>query len=102
MRTVDANKLKKHFESCARSYIPCESEWEVGAADAYTAMANLIDDFPTADAVPVVRCKECEYGDWDCAEEDALVCLRTNDGFGYSGNDFCSHGVRKEKNNAAD
>lgn len=50
-----------------------------------------IDNAPTIDAEPIVRCKDCEY--WrndDCK----------NDNHGYcpiSENDFCSRGVRKEK-----
>ena len=48
------------------------------------------------DAVPVVRCRECKFGDWDSEPDDAMVCVRTKDGFWRSGNDFCSRGKRKE------
>ena len=48
------------------------------------------------DAVPVVRCKDCKFGDWDSEPNDAMVCMRTKDGFWRSGNDFCSFGKRKE------
>lgn len=51
---------------------------------------------PTIDAVPVVRCRECKFGDWDSEPNDAMVCMRTKDGFWRSGNDFCSFGERKE------
>lgn len=51
---------------------------------------------PTIDAVPVVRCKDCKFGDWDSEPNDAMVCMRTKDGFWRSGNDFCSFGERKE------
>ena len=51
---------------------------------------------PTIDAVPVVRCKDCKFGDWDSELNDAMVCMRTKDGFWRSGNDFCSFGERKE------
>ena len=47
------------------------------------------------DAVPVVRCKDCKFGDWDSEPNDAMVCMRTKDGFWRSGNDFCSFGERK-------
>ena len=36
---------------------------------------------PTIDAVPVVRCKDCKFGDWDSEPNDAMVCMRTKDGF---------------------
>lgn len=46
--------------------------------------------------VEVVRCRECKFGDWDSEPDDAMVCMRTEDGFWRSGNDFCSYGERKE------
>lgn len=49
------------------------------------------------DLAEVTRCKNCEYGDWDSKPDDAMVCLRTNDGFWRTGNDFCSRGVPKEE-----
>ena len=55
-----------------------------------------IEAAPTVDAVPVVRCRECKFGSQDSEPDDAMVCVRTNDGFWRSGNDFCSRGERKE------
>ena len=49
------------------------------------------------DLAEVTRCKDCKYGDWDGKPDDAMVCLRTNDGFWRTGNDFCSRGVPKEE-----
>ena len=54
-----------------------------------------LNSAPTIDAVPVVRCKDCKFGDWDSEPNDAMVCMRTKDGFWRSGNDFCSFGERK-------
>lgn len=56
----------------------------------------ILREAPTVDAVPVVRCKYCKFGDWDSEPDDAMVCMRTKDGFWRSGNDFCSFGERKE------
>ena len=56
----------------------------------------LVTNAPTVDAVEVVRCRECKFGDWDSEPDDAMVCMRTKDGFWRSGNDFCSYGERKE------
>ena len=55
-----------------------------------------VEEMPTVDAVEVVRCRECKFGDWDSEPNDAMVCMRTKDGFWRSGNDFCSFGERKE------
>lgn len=53
-----------------------------------------IENAQTVDAVEVVRCRNCKYGDWDSKPDDAMVCMRTKDGFWRSGNDFCSYGER--------
>ena len=55
-----------------------------------------LNSAPTIDAVPVMRCRDCKFGDWDSEPNDAMVCMRTKDGFWRSGNDFCSFGERKE------
>ena len=80
-RLIDANKLiKEANEDGAYGYVD----------------AKQIADAPTVDAVEVVRCRECKFGSWDSEMDDAMVCVRTNDGFWRSGNDFCSRGIRKE------
>lgn len=80
-RLIDANELIK----------------EANADGAYGYVdAKQIAEAPTVDAVEVVRCRECKFGSWDSEPDDAMVCVRTNDGFWRSGNDFCSRGERKE------
>ena len=70
---------------------------EANAEGAYGYVdAKQIADAPTVDAVEVVRCRDCKYGNWDSEPDDAMVCMRTKDGFWRSGNDFCSYGKRKE------
>ena len=80
-RLIDANALIKE----------ANTEGAYGYVD-----AKQIADAPTVDAVEVVRCKDCKYGNWDSEPDDAMVCMRTKDGFWRSGNDFCSCGERKE------
>ena len=80
MRLIDADSLIK----------------EANADGAYGYVdAKQIADAPTIAAVPVVRCKDCKFGDWDSEPHDAIVCMRTKDGFWRSGNDFCSYGERR-------
>lgn len=43
-----------------------------------------IDDAPTIDAVPVVRCKDCIHNEW---------CIPRQ---GRSEDDYCSNGKRRE------
>ena len=80
-RLIDANALIKE----------ANAEGAYGYVD-----AKQIADAPTVDAVAIVRRRDCKYGDWDSEPNDAMVCMRTKDGFWRSGNDFCSYGKRKE------
>ena len=89
MRLIDADRLSEAIYD----NVPAPYE------DASWAKENCLAEIEAAqtiDAVPVVRCRECKFGSWDSEPDDAMVCVRTNDGFWRSGNDFCSRGKRKE------
>lgn len=51
-------------------------------------MCCEVIDAPTADVVPVVRCKDCT--EWD---EISSECSHW---YGFRENDFCSYGERKD------
>lgn len=58
----------------------------------------VVERFPTADAVPVVRCKDCVHweGDPDTYSDDDGVkgfCMKSFER--ANEDDFCSHGERK-------
>lgn len=57
--------------------------------------AEDIDNAPTVDAVPVVRCKDCDGGQ---VSDDGkyVICCRL--GISTAFWDFCSYGERKGKN----
>ena len=86
MRLIDAEALKSYMDECSKD----------GRFRVYYGYAeSFINDAPTIDAVPVVRCRECKYrGTDDCifhikgepADEELLLKLD---------NDFCSYGERK-------
>lgn len=81
-RLIDANALP--YEN---QVLSCDDEWCLKVSD--------IENSPTIDAVPVVRCAECKWGKaykaWDgkAGFKCELFCYET--GF----NDFCSCGERK-------
>jgi hypothetical protein len=57
---------------------------------------RIVKEFPTVDAVEVVRCRECEHGEYDDAIEDEYCYHCRYDGFSYNKADhFCSDGERK-------
>ena len=88
-RLIDANELKKKMcFKCNDEYSdePCEPSDCV--------FCNAINDAKTIDAVPVVRCRECNHCDPENYHCDhpmgtAAPLRRKPD-------DFCSYGERKE------
>lgn len=75
MRLIDADATKRRVaDTFFDTLIPCVN--------------HALDDSPTIDAVPVVRCRECTEFD-----ETEHECSHW---YGFRENDFCSHGVRKE------
>ena len=68
------------------------------------SIKSALDEAPTIDAVPVVRCKDCKHSDkirkWNGVEY--LGCCRNYcDIHEVYSNHFCSYGERRN-NNAAD
>ena len=87
-RYIDADALKEYID-CGHLRNPCEvcfSERDV---------VDLIDAQPTVDAVPVIRCKDCE----DCTETKLYdgqrwnYCMRLR--CVVKENDFCCWAERK-------
>lgn len=69
-------------------------------ADGWNSAVSILENAPTVDAVPVVRCKDCvhyrETCDWDgCAYKachhraDVIITKRASD-------DYCSYGERRD------
>ena len=96
MRLIDADALK-------------ENRWDADTRCGYVQVVDVgeIDNAPTIDAVPVVRCKECDnwatefssgrkpLGNYRC------LCQEWSDAedhrFTYTGeNEYCSRGERRE------
>ena len=84
MRLGDLDVLKAQLKK-----LPMMSNW----GEAF--IPRLIDEQPTIDAVPVVRCRECRHRYtmncsmyYECAQCGGQWDWTTND-------DFCSYGQRK-------
>lgn len=78
MRVIDADALKEKLKSTYR----------------YFYIKTGIDEAPTVDAVPVVRCKDCVYYN----PNGFQICKHRNGLFEPADDDFCSYGKREKKN----
>ena len=69
--------------------------------EGWNAMVYIVNNAPTVDAVPVVRCKECSY-------RGTITCPMVHEQLGnglldYAHDDgYCSRGKRKENEYADD
>lgn len=77
MRLIDADKINPM--RCPRSI---------------EEMRKWIDEQPTVDAVEVVRCKDCKYGD-RAGMSFYVRCKFIHKAMNTT--DFCSYGERREK-----
>jgi hypothetical protein len=70
---------------------------EDGYAEGWNRLFNIINDAPTIDAVPVVRCRECKFYEVDVGLQDGVLCLKHGHKWTVPNpDDFCSYGQRKE------
>lgn len=80
MRLIDADALPKY----------------TGYALSADEVATAVENAPTIDAVPVVRCRECIHRDpedkkCDCGGLERAGCI-----FPVDDNYFCAYGERKD------
>ena len=91
MRLIDADALQNILLP-----ITTALEHEYGSlGGAVSGCMKHIDNAPTVDAVPVVRCRECKYRKYDdifgmiwCNHDSCTKRVKSDD--------FCSYGERKE------
>ena len=83
---------QSYYEHCLETHDYC------GDSVAYDIRTN-IQGLPTADVVPVVRCKDCKHGDFYC---NSILCGNAhapwyNDEFDalMELDDYCSYGERQ-------
>lgn len=92
-RLIDANTLISYMDECSK-----ESRFRVY----YGYAKSFIDDAPTIDAVPVVRCRECKHWKQTGSKGgNSISDMEYIGGCEFSKylrreSDFCSYGERKE------
>lgn len=87
MRLIDADALTKEIKMDIE---------DVGLQE--RMIFHRINDAPTIDAVPVVRCKDCKYAHMTYSGECKYCDMWKEDGEALylDGDFFCAYGERKE------
>lgn len=93
MRLIDADALKEIISG--NSYILRDSINSMNFGMFWDGIEQAIDESPTIDAVPVVRCKDCKC--WMEWTNNTGNCSRfALNWIGTDADDFCSFGERKD------
>ena len=78
-------------------------EYSNTECEVLSSVADELEDFPPADMVPVVRCKDCRYSrpriavEKKVLRENVVICTAISGEYITKWeDDFCSEGVRKE------
>lgn len=100
-RLIDADAMRKEWLENGENEFVYDTN----------AVLESIDEQPTVDAVPVVRCKNCEHSDAECHKDNFRYCMRGIKGDDYNetgyiyplevivrDDDFCSYGKRRKEN----
>lgn len=97
MRLIDADALKEKI-----SYRQWDVDDDLPRDEASTRISecyvidHMVDDMPTVDAVPVIRCKDCKY-----YNPQQHYCEGIGNWFGYDGewsdNGYCYKAERREE-----
>mgnify|MGYP001003376279 CR=1 FL=1 len=94
---IDREAAVKLLRNQAREAL----EYSNTECEVLSSVADELEDFPPADVVPVVRCKDCVYSrpaGKNC--EDLVVCIAHSEDYLYMmKSDFCSYGTFKEATN---
>ena len=93
-RLIDADALLDEF---LNRYTERERGWNLvfAACEIKQDFADMISNATTADAVEVVRCRECKYRFKNNGHSrDGCPIIDAN--IWMDDDDFCSHGERKE------
>ena len=88
-RLIDAEKLAEYKASDVSEIMVWQQGWN-------DAIDTIMNEEPTVDAVPVVRCKDCEFGEPNGQYGCKCYHHKLYETHEMSPNDFCSKGKRKE------
>jgi hypothetical protein len=95
MRLIDADALNDSMYHEAFETDSKLQKWDSGCWIRYKMFENHLDNAPTIDAVPVVRCRECIYRQKAKVNRKGfLICPAS--GMEITDDDYCSYGAKME------
>ena len=94
MRLIDADAMKRVYQEVLCSHVAC-IDCSFFMDDKYCRFETMLSEAPTINAIPVVRCRECNKGEIDDPDfPDQYYC---HEGCGWNKGDFyCAYGEREE------
>ena len=94
MRLIDADAMKRVYQEVLCSHVAC-IDCSFFMDDKYCRFETMLSEAPTINAIPVVRCRECNKGEIDDPDfPDEYYCRA---GCGWNKGDFyCAYGEREE------
>ena len=87
-RLIDANKIGERSKQLM--------ERGCSLIEYAALIVNEIAEAPTVDAVEVVRCRDCAYGEVDDADFPNQYLCHAHGSAWNNGEHFCSYGKRKD------
>jgi len=91
MRLIDADRLKAEIMGW---YVALDDLFDMGKYHEREIVLQAIEESPTIDAVPVVRCKECENYNTTCCSKGFGWCESMDRG--VSDDFYCANGTKME------
>lgn len=99
---IDREAAVKLLRNQAREAL----EYSNTECEVLSSVADELEDFPAADVVPVVRCKDCVYSlpaRKENFREGFVICTALSEDYAYMRkSDFCSYGTFEEATNGGD
>lgn len=94
MRLIDADALIEKFDEKVDMKERLIDARTAERFATFCALADAVEEMPTVDAVPVIRCRNCKFRFWDDWLED--YCCRCYKDFNASYDGFCSNAEQRE------
>lgn len=96
MRLIDGDALIEKFNEKVDMAERLIDERTAERFATFCAIADAVEEMPTADAEVVVRCKDCKYWHKETLFCDYMPYGEARERVNWYADDFCSYGERKD------